>query len=100
MRIDLNTGIGQAADSPQTAPGARSAASSAPAESRGADTAQLSSDQARVQALTVQVNNLPEIRQQKVEALGRAVRDGSYQVSPESTADALISEMLARSAAA
>ncbi len=66
----------------------------------GGDTAQLSLDQARVQSLAAQVNALPEVRQEKVAALGQAVRDGRYQISPEQTAEAVISEMLARSAAA
>jgi flagellar biosynthesis anti-sigma factor FlgM len=100
MRIDLNTGIGQAADAQQPASGARNTPAVSSADARGTDTAQLSTDQARVQALAAQVNALPEIRQEKVAALGQAVRDGSYQVSPEQTADALISEMLSHSAAA
>jgi flagellar biosynthesis anti-sigma factor FlgM len=62
--------------------------------------AQLSGDPARVQSLAAQVNALPETRQEKVGALGPAVRDGSYQVSPEQMAEAMISEMLARPAAA
>jgi anti-sigma28 factor (negative regulator of flagellin synthesis) len=52
-----------------------------------------------VQALAAQVNELPEIRQEKVAALGRAVQSGNYQVTPEQTADALLSELRTRPAA-
>ena len=100
MRIDLNTGVGQTVESQQAASAAKNAQTATANESRGADTALLSTDQVRVQALVAQVNSLPEIRQEKVAALGRAVRDGSYKVSPQNTADALLSELLARAPAA
>jgi anti-sigma28 factor (negative regulator of flagellin synthesis) len=47
-----------------------------------------------VQALAAKVNDVPEIRQERVAALAKAVRDGSYQVSPEQTAEALISHVM------
>jgi len=99
MRVDLNSGIGQAAEASQSAAGAKSTAAGASAGSRSGDTAQLSTDQARVQSLLEQVNAVPEIRREKVAALGKAVREGTYQVEPEQTADALIDEMFSRSAA-
>jgi anti-sigma28 factor (negative regulator of flagellin synthesis) len=40
---------------------------------------------------------LPEVRQRRVEALARALRDGQYEVSSEQVADALLSEILAKS---
>ncbi len=100
MRIDPNARLQQAQDSGEVASGSRGAAAAAAGGELGGDTAQLSLDQARVQSLAAQVNALPEVRQEKVAALGQAVRDGSYQISPEQTAEAVISEMLARSAAA
>lgn len=100
MRINPNTGIGQANDPQLAASGAKNAPAASSSGTRSNDTAQLSTDQVRVQALAAQANAVPEIRQEKVAALGRALRDGSYQVSPEHTADALISELLSRSAAA
>jgi anti-sigma28 factor (negative regulator of flagellin synthesis) len=45
------------------------------------------------------VNQLPEIRQDKVAALQRAIGEGSYQVTPGQAAEALISAMQIRSAA-
>jgi flagellar biosynthesis anti-sigma factor FlgM len=100
MRIDPNArstetqAAGQAAASNQ-----RATVTPASGEGLAGDTAQLSLDQARIQALATQVNALPEVRQEKVAALGRAVRQGSYQVSPQQTADAMIAELLQRSAA-
>jgi len=99
MRVAVNTGVGLAGEANQAASGAKSAAASGAAGNRSSDTAQLSTDQARVQSLLEQVNSVPEIRREKVAALGKAVRDGTYQVEPEQTADALIAEMFARSAA-
>jgi negative regulator of flagellin synthesis FlgM len=100
MRIDPNArsaetqAAGEAAASKQ-----RGAVSPAGGGRTASDTAQLSLDQARVQALVSQATALPEVRQEKVAALGRAIRQGSYQVSPEQTAEAMLSEMLTRSAA-
>jgi len=63
------------------------------------DTAQLSFAQGRVQALVAQVVQTPEVLQEKVAALSRAVSQGSYVVTPEQTADAMISQLQLRAAA-
>jgi flagellar biosynthesis anti-sigma factor FlgM len=103
MRIDPISRTQPAPDtSPEQPTGPNSPASvatSGRAES-GGERAQLSGDRARVRSLAAQVNALPETRQEKVGVLGPAVRDGSYQVSAEQMAEAMISEMLARPAAA
>jgi len=94
MRIDLNPKSPEAPDAAQsTRRGSRNSAvpgQTAPAEDR----AELSLDQVRVRALAAQVNELPEIRQQKVAALSRAIREGNYNVTPEQTAEALVANML------
>jgi anti-sigma28 factor (negative regulator of flagellin synthesis) len=46
-----------------------------------------------VQQLASQVSQLPEIRQDKVAALQRAVQAGTYQVTPAQTAGALFSAL-------
>jgi flagellar biosynthesis anti-sigma factor FlgM len=51
-------------------------------------------DRAQVAIYAAQVNNLPEIRQEKVSALQSAISNGDYQVSSEQTADAMLSEFL------
>jgi anti-sigma28 factor (negative regulator of flagellin synthesis) len=40
------------------------------------------------------------VREEKVAAIANAVKRGTYQVSPEQTADAILSEAGARSSAA
>jgi flagellar biosynthesis anti-sigma factor FlgM len=100
MRVDLNPGSSEAQELGQAgSAGARVTNATAGGTLVGSDTAQLSSDQGRVQSLAAQVNNLPEIRQEKVEALRRVIRDGNYDVAPEQTAEAMLSETQARPAA-
>jgi anti-sigma28 factor (negative regulator of flagellin synthesis) len=52
-----------------------------------------------VQELASRVNQLPEIRQDKVSALQRAIGEGTYSVTSEQSAEALISAIQVRSAA-
>jgi len=98
MRVNLNSKAQESSDVGQAASGARvvtnGGGSAAPS-----DKAVLSADQARVQSLTAEVNQLPDIRQEKVAALGLAIQHGSYEVTPEQTAEAMMGEMQARFAA-
>jgi flagellar biosynthesis anti-sigma factor FlgM len=102
MRIGPRTRTERVQDATPAQPtGSRSpaaAATSGRAEPK-AELAQLSDDSARLQLLAAQVKALPETRQEKVGRLEPAVRDGSYQVSPEQMAEVMIAEMLARPAA-
>src|SRR5882724_12357276 len=98
MRIDLNNKLREAND----LSGAEASSPRTPADvpvktALADDTAEISLDQVRVQSLASQVNNLPDVRQEKVAALGLAIQQGSYQVTPEQTAQAMLDEM--RSAA-
>jgi len=63
------------------------------------DTSALSSGGANVLALAAAVNQLPDIRQEKVAALAQQVRGGTYSPPPEQSAAALMSYMLLPSAA-
>jgi flagellar biosynthesis anti-sigma factor FlgM len=95
MRIDLNAIIPEAPDPGQSTKSSSPAASgtlSADGQA-GEDTATLSQSPGRVQQLASQVIQLPEIRQDKVAALQRAIQAGSYQVAPGQTAGALIASM-------
>lgn len=62
--------------------------------SLGRDHAELSMDHARVAALATQIYNLPEIRQERVAPLSNAIQNGNYDVSPEQTADAMLTDFL------
>jgi anti-sigma28 factor (negative regulator of flagellin synthesis) len=64
-----------------------------------ADKADLWLDQGRVQALVAEVNHLPEVRQEKVAALSRVISQGNYRVTPQQTAEALLTQMQVGSAA-
>jgi flagellar biosynthesis anti-sigma factor FlgM len=97
MRIDLNTKSPELPDANQAAKTIpQSVSGTVGGKAPSPDTAQLSIAQGRVQALAAQVNELLEVRQEKVGALGRAVQSGNYQVTPEQTADALLSELRTR----
>jgi flagellar biosynthesis anti-sigma factor FlgM len=100
MRIDLNA-IPEAPDSdPSSKSGGPGASANAGSASlTGADTAQLSQDAGKVQELASQVNQLPEIRQDKVAALQQAIKEGSYTVTAGQSAEALMSAIEIRSAA-
>jgi flagellar biosynthesis anti-sigma factor FlgM len=93
MRIDLNT------QSPAVTGGGKSGKAESSARSSSTrvepDEARLSLDHARVQALEAQARNYPEVRQDKVEPLQRAVGSGSYRADAGRTAEAMFNEMLA-----
>jgi flagellar biosynthesis anti-sigma factor FlgM len=95
MRIDLNAIIPESPDPGQTTKaGSQPVGGGSSATGHiGVDTTKLSPDQARVQQLASQVNQLPEIRPEKVAALQRAVQAGAYQVTPAQTAGALLLAM-------
>lgn len=59
----------------------------------GEDQAQLSGAHTQVLALSAQVAQLPEIRQERVQALRQAVESGQYRVSPEQVAGAVFAHM-------
>lgn len=99
MRIDQNYG-------PQGTPetnsgGAQRGASNTPATNSplGEDQAQLSGAHTQVQALATLAAQLPEIRQEKVQALRLAVNSGQYQVRPQDVATALVAHLVTDRAA-
>jgi flagellar biosynthesis anti-sigma factor FlgM len=98
MRVDLNH---ESQALPETSrsstQGATAAAASASASQvlGGEDQTELSGAHAQVQALVAQAAQLPEIRQERVQALRQAVERGGYATSPEAVAGALVTYMLA-----
>jgi flagellar biosynthesis anti-sigma factor FlgM len=92
MKVDLNGLTGSALDgikSPQRTPSeTASAASTDPAT--GEDAATLSVDGARINSLVAKALDAPDVRQDKVEALRRAVQNGEYVVDPAHIAEAMI----------
>jgi len=92
MRIDLNASVGQLPDA-GLAGKASLRALGAGSDAPQADSAQLSTDQAKVNALRAAVLQLPEIRQEKVAALAEQVQKGSYAVSAEQTGEAVLAAL-------
>jgi negative regulator of flagellin synthesis FlgM len=54
------------------------------------DVAHLSTGSDAVQRLKTQLDAVPDVRQQRVDALRQAVADGSFQVSPQQIAEAML----------
>ena len=91
MRIDNNARIQDATELGQAK--SNSPAVTGSGANLAADTVALSISQGAVQALAAKVSEMPEVRQERVAALAQAIRDGSYQVSPEQAAEALMAHM-------
>ncbi len=99
MRIDSSQGAQAPAES-QAASSAASnkpGAAGAPAASSplGEDEAQLSGVHVQIQALIGQALQLPEVRQERVQALRQAVAAGQYQPAAQEVAGALLSNGIA-----
>ncbi len=58
------------------------------------DEATLSVDRDAIQLLESKLSHLPDVRQERVEALQRAISEGRYNVSSEQIAGAVLSELL------
>lgn len=55
----------------------------------GQDQAQLSRDSGTVQQLKTMLSQVPEVRQDRVDALRQAIGNGTYQVSDQQLSDAI-----------
>src|SRR5690348_10766849 len=96
MRINLNDPAPRVPDdgrsnSQNTAP---SATGSSISELLGQDQAQLSGAHVQVQALAAQASLLPEVRDERVQALRLAINSGNYQPGPEKVAEAIFLHLL------
>lgn len=93
MRIDSNLPANLMIESSRTAKGVKSVAGDQGAEGR-ADQASLSTDRSTVQSLESEVALVPDIREEKVQALRSAIKDGSYRVNPEQIAAAMYRDLM------
>jgi len=57
------------------------------------DAAEFSPDLQKVQGLKEQLANVPEGRQERVQELRKAVQDGTYEVSPDKIANAMLTDL-------
>jgi negative regulator of flagellin synthesis FlgM len=93
MRVDLNVPTTADLASSSTSASRRSSNRSHEAEtSSPQDTASLSTGSGHVQALAARLRDVPDVRQQRVEALRDLVSSGKYQMSPQRTAEAMLSD--------
>jgi len=94
MRIDLNPSvIADLGRSGEATAGTKPADMTQTAAPNTEDVAHLSSGSEAVQRLKAQLNALPDIRQEQVDALRQAVGDGTYKISPHAVAAAMLSDL-------
>jgi flagellar biosynthesis anti-sigma factor FlgM len=93
MRIDLNPGVAQTTDPAESSSPSLRSSVHADQPGMAADVATLSAGYLNAQKLAATVNQLPELRQDRVATLSEALRNGTYSVTPEQTADALLAYM-------
>jgi flagellar biosynthesis anti-sigma factor FlgM len=101
MRIDLNHAAQPLPESSRTnqGPQPRASANSAAGSVLGQDQAQLSGAHVQIQALAAQASQLPEVRQERVQALRQVVQSGNYHPRPEDVAEAMMAHMKVEPAA-
>jgi flagellar biosynthesis anti-sigma factor FlgM len=100
MRIDPNYGPQASTESGNTGTqGTRSGSITSVAGgisgATGEDQAHLSGAHAQVDALAAQASQLPEVRQERVQALRQTLLRGQYNPAPEQVAGALLDSMIA-----
>ncbi|MGC2447992.1 MAG: flagellar biosynthesis anti-sigma factor FlgM, partial [Candidatus Sulfotelmatobacter sp.] len=92
-RIDLHYGPQQTTESDRNSQSSQAANSASNQAEVGQDQTRFSGAHAQVQALAAQAVQLPEVRQDKVDALRQAIQSGQYQADPQQTAGALFTQM-------
>ena len=58
------------------------------------DSVQLSSAQSVLSSLVLQLANVPDVRQQKVDALRTQIQSGQYQIHNQQVANAIVDELV------
>jgi flagellar biosynthesis anti-sigma factor FlgM len=96
MRIDAALPLPENQQTPKVAgPGSSVQQSHSAPVGSGQDQAQLSANNDTIQNLKASLSQVPEVRQDRVDALRQAVSSGSYQVSDQQLGDAIGSDLLA-----
>jgi len=94
MRIDLNpSAMPELGRSGDAAAGAKPGDMTQLAAPSADDVAHLSSGSDAVQTLKMQLDTLPEIRQQRVDALKQAISEGTYKISAHAVATAMLADL-------
>ena len=87
MRIDLNNISLQGLERDDKT---RKAGSKAPSTPNVEDKTSLSVDTLSISSLEARAMSVPQIRQDKVEALRQSIQNGEYKVEPEKIAQAIL----------
>ena len=87
MRIDLNNISLQGLERDDKT---RKAGSKAPSTPNVEDKTSLSVDMLSISSLEARAMSVPQIRQDKVEALRQSIQNGEYRVEPEKIAQAIL----------
>ena len=96
MRIDLNYGPQSTSQTDRASAQSNAVAGGSQFTSvPGEDQAHLSAGHAQVDALAAQAAQLPEVRQERVQALRQVLLRGQYNPRPERIAGAMVDYMLA-----
>ena len=93
MKVDLNgidTSTLSSVTSTQRGQTATAVSSSTGDPEISEDKATLSSDTASLKALTAKALESREVRQDKIEALRQAIKNGEYKIEPDKIAEAMI----------
>ncbi|HUA16191.1 MAG TPA: flagellar biosynthesis anti-sigma factor FlgM [Verrucomicrobiae bacterium] len=99
MRIEVNHGPQTINQNQATSGQSAARTSNSGTSAIGEDQAQLSGAHLQVQALAAQASQMPEVRQERVQALRQAIQSGHYNASPEQVAGAVIDHMTSNRAA-
>ncbi len=98
-KVDLNISkhveqkhVNNSKDPNRTAQAEKASKPSGAASESEADKIKVSERAADIGRLTTRASGLPDVRQEKVEALRERVQSGSYNPSPGDIADAIIKE--------
>jgi len=94
MRIDLNpSSMPELERSSNSAGATKVAGGATPHATPGTgDVAQLATGSEGVGSLRVQLDKVPDIRQERVAALRQAVTNGTFKISPERIAEAMLAD--------
>jgi flagellar biosynthesis anti-sigma factor FlgM len=100
MRIDSNRQAQESskAEALNNNAGSQGAKKSAVTTAQAGDTVKLSSFYDRVGELAKKASQAPEVRQERVDSLKAAVREGKYKVASDQTAEAMFNELLSKAA--
>ncbi len=91
MRIDLHSGIRETGSAESCRASAR--ATHKEPGSKAGDAIEVTWNQAGVQSLTAAALRSPEVRQEKIAALAEKIVTGSYNVTAEQLAGAMVTQM-------